>query len=68
MEMENNEAPENIASFNCEGFIMGLVGFEMTSVETMPIKPLTDHDNYLPLWERSKKNTRSISLPPPKML
>lgn len=45
MEMEYDEPPENIASFNYKGFIMGLVGFEMMSTQ-----PLTDHNNYLPLW------------------
>ncbi|OPJ76267.1 hypothetical protein AV530_009448 [Patagioenas fasciata monilis] len=75
MEMGHDEPAENIASFNCKSFIMGLVGFEMTSIKKtsikktfikktfirktsikwMSIKPLTDHDNYWPLWTMREK-------------
>ena len=49
MEMKHDEPPENIASVNCKGFLTGLVGFEMTSIEMMSTQPLTDHDKYLSL-------------------
>lgn len=35
-EVEHDAPPENTASFNYTGFIMGLVGFEVTSIEMAP--------------------------------
>lgn len=36
--MDHDEPAENIASFNCKSFIMGLVGFERKSIKKTSIK------------------------------